>query len=170
MGNTGILGGLHAAVAPLATKLIDIQAYDGVDVRRKISKELYNHVHKSGARVLDLCCGVGMSTFALKDAFHDGAVIGLDTSPEMISMALAISRHTSIVKKIGAAINVNANKFLAALRKKTHNWQDAYDKATNERMIQFTRGNAESTMFPKASFDLVTIMYEGYLGISSALF
>ena len=28
-------------------------------------------VNKTGARVADLCCGVGMSTRALESAFHD---------------------------------------------------------------------------------------------------
>jgi hypothetical protein len=37
LGNTGMLGYLHAAVAPLATKLIDNSAYDGDDVRSMVS-------------------------------------------------------------------------------------------------------------------------------------
>jgi hypothetical protein len=32
-GNTGFLGALHAAMAPLSTKVIDMVAYDGQDVR-----------------------------------------------------------------------------------------------------------------------------------------
>jgi len=36
-GNMGFGGAFHAAMAPLATKLIDLKAYDGVDVRKKIS-------------------------------------------------------------------------------------------------------------------------------------
>ncbi len=37
LGNIGPFGGLHAAVAPLATKLIDNSAYDGEDVRTRVS-------------------------------------------------------------------------------------------------------------------------------------
>ena len=40
-GNTGLLGGFHAAVAPLATKLIDNSAYDGEDVRTRVSYLFY---------------------------------------------------------------------------------------------------------------------------------
>ena len=36
-GNTGFYGGMHAAVAPFATNLIDTNAYDGVDARKKVS-------------------------------------------------------------------------------------------------------------------------------------
>jgi hypothetical protein len=35
-GNTGFLGALHAAMAPLSTKVIDIVAYDGKDVRSMV--------------------------------------------------------------------------------------------------------------------------------------
>jgi hypothetical protein len=36
-GNTGFLGALHAAMAPLSTKVIDMVAYDGQDVRSLVS-------------------------------------------------------------------------------------------------------------------------------------
>ena len=81
--------------------MIDDKAYGGVDIRanvslipQRISSELlcrlshagpssasYNvtqlahelraKVNKANARVVDLCCGVGMSTRALESAFHD---------------------------------------------------------------------------------------------------
>ncbi len=37
LGNTGILGGLHAAMAPLSTKMIDLLAYNGINVREAVS-------------------------------------------------------------------------------------------------------------------------------------
>lgn len=36
-GNIGVLGALHAALAPIATKIIDVAAYDGQDVRSMVS-------------------------------------------------------------------------------------------------------------------------------------
>jgi len=47
----------------------------GVDVRKNIANELRAKVNKTGARVVDLCCGVGMSTRALESAFHDGELV-----------------------------------------------------------------------------------------------
>jgi hypothetical protein len=41
-GNTGFSGAFHAAVAPLSTKLIDVLAYHGVDLRAQVRR----------------CCGV----------------------------------------------------------------------------------------------------------------
>jgi trans-aconitate methyltransferase len=43
--------------------------------------------NKEGFRVVDLCCGVGFSTRALRDAFPQSntTVIGIDTSPEMVN-------------------------------------------------------------------------------------
>ena len=37
LGNTGFMGAVHAAVAPVATKLIDYLAYRGVNVRTSVS-------------------------------------------------------------------------------------------------------------------------------------
>lgn len=36
LGNRGFWGAIHAAVSPIAVKLIDVKAYDGVDVRKKV--------------------------------------------------------------------------------------------------------------------------------------
>jgi hypothetical protein len=36
-GNIGVLGALHAALAPITTKIIDVLAYDGQDVRSMVS-------------------------------------------------------------------------------------------------------------------------------------
>ena len=38
LGNIGVGGALHAALAPLSTKLIDVYAYEGVDVRAKVRR------------------------------------------------------------------------------------------------------------------------------------
>jgi SAM-dependent methyltransferase len=45
-----------------------------------------------GIRVVDLCCGVGFSTRALRDAFPqtDTTVIGVDTSPQMVYLLLLL--------------------------------------------------------------------------------
>ena len=82
--------------------MIDVKAYGGQDVRKMISEELRARVMSDkggGARVCDLCCGVGISTRALGEVFHDAElVVGVDTSPEMISMAKAISGHEQGVR------------------------------------------------------------------------
>jgi hypothetical protein len=37
LGNTGFGGAFHAALAPVSTKLIDLAAYDGKDIRQDVS-------------------------------------------------------------------------------------------------------------------------------------
>lgn len=37
LGNYGFWGAVHAAVAPISTKIIDVVAYDGVDIRLQVS-------------------------------------------------------------------------------------------------------------------------------------
>lgn len=141
-GNTGWLGMCHAHIAPFATTLINQLAYDGEDVRSTIGQFLYDLVNKDHARVLDLCCGVGISTRAVKSAFTDAdIVVGVDTSPEMISMARALEKRDEIVDEAKGLF-----KGLFGM------------KETPQR-IQYAKGNAERTIFPEKSFDLVTIMF-----------
>ena len=75
LGNTGVGGSLHANVAPLATKIIDTYAYKGKDVRSMVSKDLRFMIKQPGVRIVDLCCGVGISTRALESAFSDAEFI-----------------------------------------------------------------------------------------------
>jgi len=74
MGNHGPLGKLHADLAPMFTKMIDKIAYNGRNIRQEIIES-----YDSNDKILDLCCGVGISTPI------NG--IGIDTSYEMISKA-----------------------------------------------------------------------------------
>ena len=145
-GNTGLFGGLHAAVAPLFTKLIDVVAYDGNPVRDVISQNLRTLIGKPNARVLDLCCGVGISTRALQSAFHDAEfVMGIDTSPEMIAMA-----------------NMQSSKnLLTHFAKVIDSYMEFGSPSAKERIERFPSfaiGNAEHTDLAAGSFDLVTIM------------
>lgn len=112
LGNVGFSGALHAALAPLSTKMIDLIAYEGRDVRQMVRSKLQlsrvfvliliaifsyfqvayglsQKIKSSKVRVVDLCCGVGMSTRALGYAFpHAETVIGIDT----VSSQASISR------------------------------------------------------------------------------
>lgn len=38
LGNHGFWGALHAAMAPLSTKIIDLAAYDGIDIRKQVRR------------------------------------------------------------------------------------------------------------------------------------
>ncbi|GMH52329.1 hypothetical protein TL16_g01210 [Triparma laevis f. inornata] len=140
-GNTGFTGGLHAVCAPVATKIIDNVAYEGRSVREEIAEELKVAVGGGDKHVLDMCCGVGISTRALAKSFDeaDSVVVGLDTSPEMLAMAKMQTTYSSLRTSFAAA--------LESLPETTRN------------MLSFVRGNAEKTLFKKGTFDLVTIMY-----------
>ena len=65
---------LHAVAAPIATKIIDIKAYNGVDLRKQILKDI-----PLSESVCDLCCGIGTSTVAWGT--------GVDTSDAFLTMA-----------------------------------------------------------------------------------
>ena len=81
-GNVGLGGKFHAYFAPYATKLIDKVRYNNIDLRQELLKtydKYYYNTYNRQAKIVDLCCGVGMSTHPLG--------IGIDTSPEMIDRA-----------------------------------------------------------------------------------
>lgn len=147
-GNTGILGGLHAAVAPLFTKVIDISAYDGVPIREQVARDLRALVGKSNARIADLCCGVGISTRALQSSFPDAeALVGVDTSPEMVEFARMIREQetffTQFARVIGGVCEIGSR---------------AFEDIVKRFPTSYKIGNAERTGLEGDSFDLVTIM------------
>lgn len=147
-GNAGIFGGLHAAVAPLFTKVIDISAYDGKPVREAIARDLRRIVGKPNARVADLCCGVGISTRAIQAAFSDAeTIVGIDTSPQMLEVAKMIGAQetvfTRFARVLGGALEIGSR---------------AVKDITKHFPTTYKLGNAERTGLTGQSFDLVTIM------------
>lgn len=147
-GNTGVLGGLHAAVAPLFTKVIDISAYSGEPVRESVARDLRALVGKSNARIADLCCGVGISTRALQKMFPDAeTLVGVDTSPHMIEFARMIrgqeTLFTQFARVIGGVCEIGSR---------------ALEDITKRFPTTYKISNAERTGLEGDSFDLVTIM------------
>lgn len=90
-GNVGFGGYIHATVAPYITAIIDNIAYDGRDIR----KEMLSKWEGKNVKILDFCCGTGLST-------PDGAT-GVDTSEEMIKRAKKLKGNTDKLFHIGNA-------------------------------------------------------------------
>lgn len=112
--------------------------------------ELSKSIKSSKARVVDLCCGVGISTRALRSAFPDAeTVMGIDTSSEMISMARFLSKHLAMVKPVLQQFSSKVGSLAA----------DASSLECLSRTTKFAKANAEKTDLPSRSFDLVTVMY-----------
>jgi len=81
-GNTGFGGKIHSYFADYATKLIDKKRYNSINLRQtilSIHNEHYYKTHNTFPKIIDLCCGIGISTLPNH--------IGIDTSKEMINMA-----------------------------------------------------------------------------------
>lgn len=118
-------------------------------------------VQTNKARVIDLCCGVGMSTRALQSAFPDAIeVIGVDTSPEMVSMAQAITLHEKFVKPITESLKAILERIDETLHRQSLAVKKAHRKVVATCLVntKFLRENAEDTHLPSKSFDLVTVM------------
>lgn len=93
LGNIGLGGKVHAKMARYITKLIDYNAYNKRNIRNEIYQELIKD-YDEHPYILDLCCGVGVST-----PNHENCV-GVDTSIEMINEAKELNKkykHNYIV-------------------------------------------------------------------------
>lgn len=88
LGNTGPGGWIHAAIAPLATRVIDQVAHGGVNVRKRVLGQI-----PSKFRAVDLCCGTGESCAA-----HAVCSIGVDTSEPMLAIARRRYQRTKFVR------------------------------------------------------------------------
>ena len=84
MGNVGWGGKIHASAARFATRIIDEKAYDGVNMREVLAKEM-SHTFNNNSSVLEIGCGAGTLTEHLSKHFQN--LVALDTSQEMIDEA-----------------------------------------------------------------------------------
>lgn len=145
-GNTGFLGSIHSVAAPLATKLIDNLAYEGRSVREEIGEMLKDRVGEDSKKIIDMGCGVGISTRALAKAFSHptNTVVGLDTSSQMLQMAKVQTNYIRAKETFDLKLSQGS-----ALKNIDEDRSDP----------QFIRSNAEKTKFKDGTFDLVTVMY-----------
>jgi ubiquinone/menaquinone biosynthesis C-methylase UbiE len=118
----------------------------------QVAKKLSESARCSKAKVLDMCCGVGISTRALHEAFPESElVVGVDTSPEMITMAKFLNNHLGFFKPIA--------QFFASLKKVRYSREEALGQRRQICRPIFSEENAERTQFPGQTFETVCIMY-----------
>ena len=96
----GVLGAVHAGVAPLFTRGIVLFAYDNIDLRGHVlaqlgasrAARLDNPVAAHTVRLaVDLGCGTGTMTRALTKGLPRARVLAFDTSDEMLGVANALT-------------------------------------------------------------------------------
>lgn len=125
----------------------------------QIATELATIIGNGKPRVVDLCCGVGLSTRALQNAFPDAEMlIGVDTSPEMISMANFLSHPQRMAYNASEFLSANSAAFSMFLDARGMTLKQAFVKA-KRAIANFSCANAEATSLPDKAFDLVTVMY-----------
>lgn len=94
-GNVGVGGMFHSFMARPFTKLIDLAAYDGRNIRVDIIKNLKI---ENPEFVADFCSGTGTSTEALRKCFKDAVVTGVDTSREMLRVAKIFTENINYLE------------------------------------------------------------------------
>ena len=114
-GNIGLGGRIASVMAPLITKVIDVAAYGGRNVRAEcglsartalvlgggVSGPLTEAASAGAASVVvDLGCGTGASTRALTDAFPEADVLAFDTSPPFLTTARLLTNGRPFAKAV----------------------------------------------------------------------
>lgn len=92
---------VEAAARSVHAKIWGDTRLDGDDqLRRTYHDVLLNHLASQGIsptairEAVDLGCGVGMSTFALQDAFPEAQMTGVDLSPYFLAIAAHNTDHS----------------------------------------------------------------------------
>jgi len=89
---------------------------DSYDVLVKRNPGYLDHLVKSaerleladggtGLRILDLCCGTGLSTEALSSTYPNATIVGLDASSGMLDLAKAKSYDADVTFVLGDAMD-----------------------------------------------------------------
>jgi ubiquinone/menaquinone biosynthesis C-methylase UbiE len=111
----------------------DANAEGDLRLRQSYHTALKEHLSTEPRDILDIGCSVGMSTFALQQAFPTARLTGLDLSPYFLAIAHYRSAHDG-----------------------SPQWTQAGKRSTGRSAITWVHAAAEKTGLPDASFDLVS--------------
>ncbi len=95
-GNVGPGGVVHSLFARPFTKIIDIAAYDNVNIRDKLINDIDIDKPKN---IADFGCGTGTSTESIKKRFNDAIIYGVDSSKEMLRVANLFTKGINYVEE-----------------------------------------------------------------------
>ena len=111
-GNVGVGGLFHSFMARPFTKLIDLAAYDGRNIRVDIIKNLKI---ENPEFVADFCSGTGTSTEALRKCFKDAVVTGVDTSREMLRVAKIFTENINYIEANAETVELETKQDLITI-------------------------------------------------------
>ena len=97
-GNVGLGGKLHAYMAPHTSKIIDRISYNNENIRLKSIYGCKSFVNDDKLKILDMGCGVGISTKSIELMYPRSYITGIDCS---VSMLNNCPKYTSIDFKKG---------------------------------------------------------------------
>lgn len=111
-GNIGVGGVFHSIMARPFTKLIDLTAYNGINIRETIIENLHLDEPKF---VADFCCGTATSTEALRKCFENAIVTGVDTSKEMLRVAKIFTKNINYIEENVETVKLEEKQDLITL-------------------------------------------------------
>lgn len=139
----GNLGWVPATEVELAAYAVHARIWPnaGIDgdprLRQSFHTVLKETLPVAPRSIVDLGCGVGMSTFALQDTFPGTAITGVDLSPYF----LAVAEYRAQLRQAGQGNHLQLQPTHVPSRQPRPRWVHAA---------------AESTGLPAASYDLVS--------------
>ncbi|MDJ0705366.1 MAG: class I SAM-dependent methyltransferase [Leptolyngbyaceae cyanobacterium MO_188.B28] len=122
-------------------------------LRQSYHDVLKSQLPEDPKEILDMGCGVGMSTFTLQQIFPSAQMTGLDLSPYF----LAIARYREQLREEGrGAEGAEGVGGMGRSKSKIQNFPSTRTLNT-PKSIQWIHAPAEATGLPEVSFDLVSI-------------
>jgi trans-aconitate 2-methyltransferase len=104
------LGAISLAFREAFMQQWDAKTYDRFEAERaRPSRDLIARIPIAPKRIVDLGCGSGLSTLALREAFPKARIVGVDLSPDML--AAAAKRLPKLTFQEGDAATFDASGF-----------------------------------------------------------
>ncbi|MBD2073622.1 class I SAM-dependent methyltransferase [Phormidium sp. FACHB-592] len=156
-GNLGWQPALEVEVAAHAAHARiwkDAGAKGDAQLRQSYHDVLKAQLPKAPATILDIGCSVGMSTFALQNAFPDAQVTGLDLSPYFL--AVAKYRGEGGRQEAGGTRQKAEESQLTTNNQQLTVPSSPHSPLPTPHSPIWLHAAAESTGLPDASFDLVS--------------
>jgi trans-aconitate 2-methyltransferase len=101
--------------------LWDAKSYDRFEAERaRPSRDLIARIPIAPKRIVDLGCGSGLSTLALREAFPKAEIVGVDLSPDMV--AAAAKRLPRLEFRVGDVATFDARGFDLVFANAVFHW------------------------------------------------
>ena len=128
-------------------RLWDAKSYDRFEAERaRPANELVARIPKLPKRIVDLGCGSGLSTLALRQAFPKAEILGVDLSPDMLKAAA--KRLPTVKFRKGDAATFDARGFDLVFANAVFHWVPDHLRVLAKLAASLPDGGALAVQMP----------------------